>query len=62
MNARRASVAEVYLESPEVSFGHDRTSASVRFHPNYRALADDMFEVMDQLGEVEGSDSAGDAN
>jgi len=52
------SLAEVYLETPEVSFGHDVASASVIFNPNYRVLADAMFEVVDQLEEVEGPDSA----
>ena len=50
MNARRASLAEVYPDTPKVRFGYDRAPAYVRFNPNYRALADAMFEVMDQLG------------
>ena len=47
---RCVSLAEVYPETPEVRFGHDRASASVRFYPNYYALVDAMFEVMDELG------------
>ena len=47
------SLAEVYPETPKVSFGYDRTPSSVIFSPNNRALADAMFELMDQLGEVE---------
>ncbi len=38
-----ASLAVVYPEILEVSL-----------NPNYCAMADAMFEVMDQLGEVEG--------
>ena len=37
------------LKKHKVRFGHDRASVSVRFNPNYRALADAMFEVMAQL-------------
>ncbi len=52
------SFSAVKPEILEVRFGYDVASASVIFNPNYRALADAMYEAMDQLGEVEGSDSA----
>jgi len=46
----KVSLAEVYPKALEVRLGYNMAPASVRFNTNFRALAEAMFEMMDQLG------------
>jgi len=47
------SVPAVKPETLKVRFGHDPAFASVIFNPNSHVLAKAMFEMIDQLGEVD---------